>query len=123
MNRISITFNDESYAKLQTQAEKKKISLAKYVRELVDIGLQVEEAASQNEDHKKLKKNEIDDLGELKELWKNNLIWTLESRYLSRYLVENIVGKEEEAIAKILEKAREKSRSFVAGLLHEIPEE
>ncbi|CAN5419655.1 hypothetical protein BH10PSE19_BH10PSE19_00010 [soil metagenome] len=123
MNRISITFNDESYAKLQIQAEKKKISLAKYVRELVDIGLQVEEAASQNEDNKKLKKNEIDALGELKELWKNNLIWTLESRYLSRYLVENIAGKEEEAIAKVLEKTKEKSRSFVAGLLHEIPEE
>ncbi len=119
MHRINVTFSNEIFEKVKLASEKKQISYGQYVRDLVEIGLKVEEAAAQSNNQNNLKSNEIESLGELKILWKNNLSWLLETRYLIRYLIENSSTENREKQIEILDKAKEKALSFVQGLLHE----
>jgi hypothetical protein len=119
MIRISITFYDEVHEKLKDGANKKNVSLAQHIRELVEIGSRVEESAAKKQDGDAGELNKIDNLNELKSLWKNSLSWGLETRYLIRYLVENMSEKNKDVIADILKKSTDKADSFVSALLHE----
>lgn len=47
MARLNLLFPDAYLTQLQNQAIKKGISLARYARDLIDMGLRVEEAALQ----------------------------------------------------------------------------
>jgi hypothetical protein len=85
----------------------------------VDLGLRLEEAASKNDGGTGNEKSEIDALGDLKLLWKNILSWSLESRYLARFLVESMPSLDKDKIGNILNQASEKSKTAVSVLLHE----
>lgn len=75
MKRINVSFYDETYEKLELRMQEKGgKSLANSVRELVDLGFKVEEAAKKNEG----KNQESDGLDTLLKFAKNNLLWSLE---------------------------------------------
>lgn len=115
MERINISFSEEVYEKLEARQQRKnQKSLAEGVRELVDLGLRIEEAAekdSNNEDE--------NDTKMLREMLKNNLIWSMETRLLTRFLVENFSDNDKDKVLEILDKYKEKATDHVKGLLRE----
>lgn len=119
MERTTITFYDETYQQLKIRAQKNgNQSIAHCVRELVELGLKIEKAASESEDSPA--KNGFENmLFELKTLLKSNLSWSLETRLLSRFLIENQpnIGKEKQA--EVLEKYKESAQNYVNGLVRD----
>ncbi len=111
MNKISIRFYNKTLQKLQENAAKKEIPLAQYVRELVEVALRIEEISANINT-----KNETDAPTDSQTLWKNNLCWTLESLYLTRCLMNDLLPKVSE---QYLTTAKQKAQSFVENLLDE----
>lgn len=107
MERTTVTFNDEIYQKLKIRSENNgHIPVAQSIRELVDIGFRVEEAASKNESN-----GSDNDLMEMfaiiKNLLINNLNWSLETRLLQRFLIEKNLSPEKSDLAESLTKYKE----------------
>ena len=115
MNRINVSFYDETYEKIEARMKSNSVkSIAHCVRELVDIGLKIEEAAQKNS------QNQQEDQSEkLMEMLKNNLIWMLETRLLTRYMVEKLPEKNGDNSRDILDSYKDKSISYVNGMLKE----
>ncbi len=117
MKRPTITFTDEMYEKLEKRMTEKGLkSISECVRELVNLGLRIEESAAKNTE----KEDDIDLLSqvlELKNLLKNNLIWSLESRLLARLLVETHSADTQENKIAILEQYKNKAQSYVDELV------
>lgn len=117
MKRTTITFYDEAYQKLEDRVQRKGLqSVAQCVREMVDLTFKIEEAASKSNE----KEDEMDLLQvvlELKNLLKNNLNWSLETRLLTRFLVESQPDGSKEKKIEILEKYKESASNYVKGLI------
>ena len=117
MKRPTISFTDAMYEKLEKRAKKNGLkSISECIRELVDLGLRIEESAAKNTE----KEDDTDLLSqvlELKNLLKNNLIWSLESRLLSRLLVETNSADTQENKIAILEQYKNKAQSYVDELV------
>ncbi len=73
MPRICITFHQEMLHQLHMKAKHKKITVSQYIRELIEIGLKIEEMAEQKEVNGSSKMKETEMPDELKLLWKNSL--------------------------------------------------
>lgn len=120
MERITVTFYDEIHEKIKERTKIKGISsIAQCVRELVELALKFEEISEKSEG----KNNESDLLSllsELKNLLKNNLSWSLETRFLSRFLIENHPHIDKDKQAEVLQKFKERAQDLVNGLLQEI---
>jgi len=120
MNRMSITFYEEIAEKLEKRKEEKGLSsIAQCVRELVDLGLKIEEAALKKQESSK-SNPEIDEITLLKNLSLKNLAWSAETRLLTRYLVENMPHQTTEKNIEILKKCKEKAEDFVNKLPYSI---
>jgi Arc/MetJ-type ribon-helix-helix transcriptional regulator len=122
MKRPTITFSEEQYEKIEKRMQEKSLkSVSECVRELVDLGLRIEEAAAKSTE----KEEEIDVLSEileLKNLLKSNLVWSLEARLLTRLLVEiQPNDNRENKINKIeiLEQYKNKAQNHVNELIGE----
>ncbi len=114
MNRISVTFYDKIYEKLEARMKENGAkSVAHCVRELVDLGLKVEAAAKKNNE-----KSSEDPFEKVINMMENNLKWSLESRLLTRYLVENLPENSPKLRADILREYKEKAISHVDGMLN-----
>jgi len=119
MERTTVTFYDEVYKKLKIRSDKNgQIPIAQSIRELVDIGFRVEEAASNNESD-----NSGNDLVEMFSAIKNllitNLNWSLETRLLQRFLIENNLCPEKSELIEALTKYKEIALSHVDKLINE----
>jgi hypothetical protein len=119
MERLTISFYDEIAQKLNKRAAKKNISVAQYIRDLVNIGLRVEEMSEQ-------KKSENDgndplqaELETLKKLQRKGLDSSYESLYIVRHILINLLEEDPKKHVEILDMAKVKSKSFVDGLLGE----
>jgi|SRR5579872_5806562 len=89
MERTTVTFYDEVYQKLKNRSKKNgQIPVAQSIRELVDIGFRVEEAAEKS-DSNDGGNDLLEAISDIKNLLKNNLNWSLETRLLQRFLIEN----------------------------------
>jgi len=115
MKRINVTFYDETYDKLDTRRQNNGgKSIAHGVRELVDLGFRTEEALQKND------KNGIKNDSEmLIAMLKKNLIWALEARLLTRYLVENLPGMDREKQIETLEKYKQSAVDYIEGMFDE----
>lgn len=114
MKRLSVSFCDEIFAKLEARAIKNgNHSIANEVRELVDLGLKVEEASQKNGEN-------VADETTLKliEMLKTNLTWSMETRLLARYMVDKLPDTGDENHGAILDKFKEKSANYVEGMLN-----
>lgn len=119
MDRITIAFYPETFAKLTEGAAKKKTSIAHYVRELVDMGLKIEELSAKK-DNEKPDKNAIETLLELQQsLLKKEFIANYESLYLTRYILANLPEKTPGDHQKMLDGAKLKAQSLLEILLED----
>ncbi len=119
MERITITFCDETYQKIKEHARKNANQpIAQSIRSLVELALKVESAAS--ESSLQSQENDItSSLLAIKILLKNNLDWSLETRLLSRFFVENHPQVAKERQVEILEKYKESAQNYVKTLMEE----
>jgi hypothetical protein len=124
MPRFTMTFYANEFDQLQINATQKQIPIAQYVRDLVAIGLRVEDAAAKKTQDDNTKKSEIDELGDVKKLWESDLSWLLESLYLTRYLVRHLMHNanlsledNQSHLDDIINRAKDKAQSYVNGLL------
>jgi hypothetical protein len=117
MKRTTVTFYDEIYQNLESRAQEKGLqSIAQCVRELVDLGMKIEKAAFKSNE-KEEGMDVLQAILELKNLLKNNLNWSLETRLLTRFLVENHPDSNKEKKVEILEKYKESANNHVKELV------
>lgn len=118
-NRINVTFYDETYEKIEERMTINKVkSIAHCIRELVDLGLKVEESMKKNTDNPG-KNDAITMLADLKNQMKINLTWLVETRLLARYMVENFPDSERADNVEILKKYKETAILHVEKILLE----
>lgn len=119
MKRISISFYDEIYEKLEQRMKKLgSPSVAQSVRELVDMALKIESAAKESNVNT-YEDKVIAAINELKKLFKADLNWSLETRLLARFLVDNHESGNGEKRADILEQYKKTATDYVQGLYGE----
>lgn len=119
MKRINVTFYDEIIEKLEVRTKAKKCgSVAQSIRELIDLGLRIEEEANQNSD----KKNEKDELGVVVDVMKNNIRWTLESLLIIRQMLERINADGNEQTNEILQSCKEQALNHVSKMFVKLGE-
>lgn len=115
MKQLCIRFDEKTFDDLSDNAQKKALTLSEYVRRLVEIGLRVEMVASKNSG-----KTSED---ETKELWQKELSWTLETRFLIRFLVEKLLTSDDKSNMQFMKEARIKAENYVSGMLNEVVDE
>ena len=110
MEKITIKIEDELFKKMNDRMIKTGCkSISQCARELIDLGLKIEEAAALQESESA--DDTIDPL--LLEILKNNLIWSLETRFLVRFLVEKKADAEPGQMNDLVKKAKEKAITHV----------
>lgn len=116
MEQITMRIDGEIYEKIQVRMEKNKCkTLAQCARELIELGLKVEEAAAAHDkDHR-----EEDSLESLAHLLKTNLCWSLETRFLVKFFMENSQKFEKNELRIFVEKAKERAVIVVDDLIRQ----
>lgn len=120
MKRITITFYPEIMEQLEKRVEEKKLqTVSQCIRELVELGLKIEAAASQKTNENDFDNEEVLLLNDIKKLLKHNLTWSMESRLLDRFIVENQLNLSETKTRELLDTYKEKAQAHVSGLFDE----
>lgn len=118
MKRISITFYDELVDLLESNAKEKNISLAQYVRKLVEVGLKVETYSNQQNETQNSIEDQFENLKlDLQKWLQKILVADYESLYLLRYMIPQMLGKEKEKHLEFMKKAKLHAEGFVHGAL------
>ena len=119
MNRINVTFYDEIIEKLKVRTTVKKCgSTAQSIRELVDLGFQVEEAANRKNDDN----SESDGLTFIMDVMKNNLKWTLEILLITRQMLEQLNDGDNDNSDEMLKKFKEQAMNHIKKIFLELGE-
>ncbi len=109
MSRYTVRFDSETAKKLEQNAVKKKIAIAHYIRNLVDIGLRVEEANSD--------KNKDSDADKMrKELQLKSYKASIETLLIIRRLV-GYTNNTKDNSEDILKCVSEKAQAYIDGYL------
>ena len=113
MKRINITLYDDMFNKIQDRIKNTGgKSIAHEIRELLDLALRIEEAAKNNDEIEQQNDNE-----QILGMLKNSLVWSLETRLLTRHLVEKLASASGVNQSDILIKSKDKAIAYVDGLL------
>jgi hypothetical protein len=106
--------DDAVYEKIKARMEKNGCkTLAQCARELLELGLRIEEAAANQE----AGDNENDVLATLLNLTKTNTKWVLETRFFVKFLMENWNRLESSQLNLFMEKAKERAAIAVDELV------
>jgi hypothetical protein len=110
MKRINVGFYNDTLEKIQVRMEKKGLkSQADCIRELVELGLKIEEAAEKNAGQETGEDMLLTLLGKIDMYMQISLKWALETRLLTRYTVgqfpKEIDGKQVPVLGEYKEKA------------------
>src|SRR5689334_15095393 len=119
MKQIPIGFDKKTEEKLRKNAKERDIALAQYVRNLVDIGLRVEEMSAKKEAGQDDKNGLEHELEFQKMLLQKGLSVHFETLYLIRYMLAHLPEEQPGDHNKMLDNAQIKSKSMVEKLLHE----
>src|SRR5471030_1121022 len=112
MRRITFRLSQSDFEKIEQLAQQKALDIAEIIRMLVHIGLTVEEAAADNQPNC----NDHISPQEQKFLWKTMLTWELESRYLLRHLVDNLIQGHAEHRGELMEETKQQAEAHVNQL-------
>ncbi len=117
MQRVTISLPEDHLQELEENAATRGMSLAKYLRGLIEQNHRLSEA-------KEKKIHTIDEASATKlpaqtdaPFLKYHLEWALESRYLLRYLIDSLAQQSSEKRATVLSTATERAQKLVAELL------
>jgi hypothetical protein len=121
MERITVTFYDDINERIKKRAERHgNQPIAQAIREMVEMCLKIEEAA-ENSDGKNKEGDELSKLiSELKNLLKINMNWSLETRFLARFLTDNQPNVDSNLKLEALKAYKEKAQDYVKGLTGEV---
>jgi len=110
MDKLSIKIDDVLLEKMNSRMEKNRCkTLSQCARELIELGLKIEEAAALHGD-----KNGGDEIHPvLLDILKTNMTWTLETMFLVRFLVD----KEKDEDSDYMKKAKEQALTSVNDLM------
>jgi hypothetical protein len=113
MEQITMKVDDAVFEKIKVRMEKNGCkTLAQCARELLELGLRIEEAAANQE----AGSDENDVLGILLNLTKTNTQWVLETRFFVKFLMENWNRMESSQLSLFMDKAKERA----AVVVHEL---
>src|SRR5579862_2585421 len=116
MEKITIKLDDVLFKKMRERIEKKGCgTMSQCARELIDLGLKIEEAAKSHED----KEDEFIHPF-LLQMLKNNMIWSLETRLLTRFLVEKKSENSSDEMIDFMKKAKDRAIHFVEEFLQNL---
>jgi hypothetical protein len=87
MARITITLAETQLEKIKTLAEQRSITLSHCSTHLIDLGLHVEDASRQPKALVEGTLTSSPHIQQPNKQWQKLLTWSLESRYLIRYLI------------------------------------
>jgi hypothetical protein len=119
MKRINVTFYDEIIEKIKARTQAKKCgSIAQSIRELIDLGLRIEESANQQSEGQEDK----DELSIVVDVMKSNLRWTLESLLIIRQLLEQVSDNSSEQSSETLLRCKEQALNHVKKMFVELGE-
>lgn len=111
MEQITLKLDDSLLEKMKARmATKECKTLSQCARELIDLALKVEEAAASD----KGDSNEID----MMELIKNNLIWSLETRFLIRFWLQHSQQIDTEKTSEFMTSAKNRATEAVNEILN-----
>ncbi|RDI41134.1 hypothetical protein [Aquicella lusitana] len=113
MEQITMKVDDAVFEKIKARMEKNGCkTLAQCARELLELGLRIEEAAANQE----AGGDENDMLATLLNLTKTNTQWVLETRFFVKFLMENWNRMESSQLSLFMDKAKERA----AVVVHEM---
>ncbi len=116
MEQITVKFEDAIFEKIKIRMEKNGCkTLSQCARELVELALRIEEAAAKQG----AGDGENDVFLTLINLLKTNMIWSLETRFFVKFLMENWNQLELTQLGLFMEKAKERAAAVVGDLLTE----
>lgn len=115
MHRVTVNFPEVEFEKVSIMADKKDLSLSEYLRNLIQIGMVVEEAADSP-------RNQEMNSATQKILWKKLLEWQLETRYLARHLTDVLTPANADQRSHFLKEAAQKAEERVHDILHTLSE-
>lgn len=118
MNRLTINLTDEQFQKIKTYAENKSMSLSYYGRTLLDIGLRVEKAVTENN----TEKPHTIHFDASQKIWKKLLTWEAEAIFMMRYLIKSEFQETLEQRKSFLKEAQERAALRAEELLNDQPE-
>lgn len=119
MERITIGFYPEIYEKLEERAKQKNLKVSQYVRQLVDLGLRIEEMSEQKSDNNTSTDPIEKALAFQQKLLQKEFLSSHETLYLVRYLLANSPEKNSGDHSKMLEAAKMKAQSLLEVLNEE----
>lgn len=120
MKRLSITFYDETHDKLETNAKTKHLSLAEYVRQLVETGLKVEALSNESKAEENPMMDLLNTLRAEQQAWAKKIIPTLhESLYLNRFVVANLNEGHQKESQQFLRDAKMKAQGISEALFQQ----
>src|SRR5687767_14866146 len=113
MERITISFYEEIYEKITQRAQMKRMRVASYVRQLVELGLRIEEMSEQKQSDNTRPDPVEEALALQQKLLQKEFISSQETLYLVRYILANIPEKNAGDHAKMLEAAKAKAQAVL----------
>lgn len=114
MEQITMKVDETFYEKIKIRMEKKGCkTIAQCTRELAELGMRIEEAAASQEG-----KNDENDMSlALVNLLKTNLTWSLETRFIVRFLLENWNNLDSAKPCDFIEKAKQRATVVIEDLM------
>jgi hypothetical protein len=114
MEKITIKIDDSLFEKINDRMAKKGCkTISQCTRELIDLGLKIEEAASLQNDE-----NIEDGIHPfLLDILKTTMVWSLENRFLLRFLAENNTDTDPHQVSEFMKKSKEKAVNYVADFM------
>lgn len=114
MEKITVKVDPELYKKMNERMIKKGCkTISQCGRELIDLGIKIEEkAALYEEENVESDMNSI-----LLEMLKTNMIWVLESRFLLRKLTLKSNESDSISMKDFMKKAKERAENAVTDLM------
>jgi hypothetical protein len=119
MERITVSFSGETYEKIAKRADTKQMKVAAYVRQLVELGLRIEEMSEQKSSENQTKDPLEKSLQLLQKLLQKEFTSNQETLYLVRYILTNIAEKNTGDHAKMLDAAKVKAQTILEVILEE----
>jgi hypothetical protein len=111
MEQITLKLDDSTLEKMRARmAIKECKTLSQCARELIDLALKIEETAACN-------KGDSDEI-DMMELLKNNLIWSLETRFLIRFLLQHSQQIDTEKTSEFMTIAKTRATEAVDEILN-----
>lgn len=109
MKRLNVRFDNETFEKLEARTKEKRCgSVVNSVRELVDLGLKIEDSAKQ-----KNSDDSSDELTFLVDVMKTTLKFSLENLLIARQTISQMNTENDLAVDEILKKCKEQAQSHI----------